>query len=116
MKQDYTGKKYIRLFCDGCGGKNKNSHIVHVLIFFFVNHAPPEIEDIQITYPVRGHSFLPADRVFGRLEKEISKFPVITSKDEYLDKFSQFGDVSLLGKDWKLFDLKQLCKDYKKST
>lgn len=59
-----------------------------VLIFWLVNHAPSAIEDIQITYPVRDHSFLPADRVFGRLEKELSKFPVITSKEEYISSLN----------------------------
>ncbi|CAG4939191.1 unnamed protein product [Colias eurytheme] len=73
----------LRLFCDGCGGQNKNNHIIHMLLFWLHNNAPPHLRQINLTFPVRGHSFLPADRVFGRLEKEIRKFPVITTPKEY---------------------------------
>lgn len=94
--QDYTGIETVRLFCDGCGGQNKNSHIIHTMLFWLINHSPTEIKQIQITYPARGHSFLPADRVFGRIEKVIKKYPVITTKEEYKEQFSgKTGDYMI---------------------
>lgn len=116
LEQDFTKKNIVRLFCDGCGGQNKNSHIIHTMLFWMVNHSPTSIQEIQITYPVRGHSFLPADRVFGRLEREIRKYPVITSKEDYFMHFSKFGEVRILGEEWRLYDIKQLCNYYKKIT
>lgn len=105
---------HLRLFCDGCGGQNKNNHIVHMILFYLLNDSPPHLKDITLFFPVRGHSFLPADRVFGRLEKEIRKKSVITSKDEYQNIFEEFGNVRRLGEDWVLKDLKSLEAHYKK--
>lgn len=31
---DLNGIKILRLFCDGCGGQNKNSHVVHALYYW----------------------------------------------------------------------------------
>ncbi|CAH2003243.1 unnamed protein product [Acanthoscelides obtectus] len=98
----------LRLFCDGCGGQNKNSHIVHALYFWLKNRPPGTLNEIQLTFPVRGHSFLPADRVFGRVEKSLRKNPTILSKDEYFEKYSEFGTVKELGIEWNLYDIKNL--------
>lgn len=106
----------LRLFCDGCGGQNKNSHIVHALYFWLQNRPPGAIKEIQLTFPVRGHSFLPADRVFGRVEKCLRTNPTIISKEEYLEIYSQFGTVKELGVDWNLYNIKNLQNCLKKIT
>lgn len=31
----------------------------------------PNIQSVEIVFPVRGHSFIPPDRVFGLIEKDI---------------------------------------------
>lgn len=98
----------IRLFCDGCGGQNKNSHILHLLMFWFCRKAPKNIKEIHLTFPVRGHSFLPPDRIFGRIEKDLRRKSIITTKEEYIEIFSKHGQVKHLGKDWQLYDLKGL--------
>lgn len=43
--------------------------------------------------------FLPADRVFGRVEKSIKTVPVITQKEEYQTIYKTHGDVLLLEQD-----------------
>ena len=53
------------LYSDGCGGQNKNANVVHYL---FTLVATGKFEHITHTFPVRGHSFLPNDRDFGRTE------------------------------------------------
>ncbi|CAH0560628.1 unnamed protein product [Brassicogethes aeneus] len=68
---DYEGNKVLRLFCDGCGGQNKNSHVIRALYHWLRVKSPKGVEEIQVTYPVRGHSFLPTGRVFGRIEKTL---------------------------------------------
>lgn len=104
----------IRLFCDGCGGQNKNSFIIHVLMQWLFSKSPKNLNEIQLNYPVRGHSFLPADRVFGRIEKDLRRCAVITKKEDYIAKISRHGDVHTLGQHWRLKDIKELSVNFKK--
>lgn len=104
----------LKLFCDGCGGQNKNSHIIHMLVFYLINDAPSHLKEINIIFPVRGHSFLPADRVFGRIEKEVRKNPILTTKEEYYEIYKKHGNLKMLGPDWKMVDIKKLEENYKK--
>lgn len=77
-------KTMLRLFCDGCG-RNKNEY-------------PENIKEIYLTFPVRDYSLLPADRVFGRIEKTVTTVPLITF-------YKRYGVVLLLEKDWGLNDV-----------
>lgn len=106
---DFTGKIHLRLFCDGCAGQNKNNHILHALMFFLANHQGP-LQSLSLTFPVRGHSFLPADRVFGRVEKLLRKKPTIVIREEYFREYEKVGKVHLLGSDWTLKDVKSLSR------
>lgn len=81
---DFTNITNLRLFADGCGGQNKNSHIIHAIMFWLRNQTSTSLKDVTITFPVRGHSYLPADRVFGRVEKEIRKHALLFTKEKIL--------------------------------
>lgn len=96
----------LRLFCDGCGGQNKNQHIVHVLMFWLLRKAPASLKEVKLYFPVRGHSFLPCDRVFGRVEKDLRKYPFLPNKEMYFEIYRKHGDLKLLGNDWALSDIK----------
>lgn len=61
---DNTGKKELRLFCDGCGGQNKNNIVLHSLMYLLSHNSKSTINKITIHFPVRGHSFLPAEIEF----------------------------------------------------
>lgn len=63
--------KHLRLFSDGCGGQNKNSHLVHALILWQHRNAPKNIESIARTFPVCDQSAMPPDRVFGQVGLEL---------------------------------------------
>lgn len=104
----------LRLFCDGCSGQNKNSHIIHSLYFWLRFKAPIHVTELLLVFPVRGHSFLPADRVFGRVEKLLRKEATISSREEYEKIYQNVGVVKRIGVDWRLFDLKQLQEGLKK--
>lgn len=96
--------KKVRCFCDGCGGQNKNTTMVSMLGFWLLNIAPSHVEEVEIIFPIVGHSFLPSDRVFGRIEKDIRKKGTIVQPEEYVEIFSKQGrTISLAGKvfDWK---------------
>lgn len=104
---DLKGKKTLRLFSYGCIAQNKNNINLQMLLHFLYI-ITSSIENILLYFPVRGHSFLPADRVFGRVEKILRKNITITSKEQYYELCKKVGDVKILGTDWKLFNTKSL--------
>ena len=97
----YEGKqpKKITMFCDGCTGQNKNNHLLHALLYWLTNKSPRHISELEVIFPVRGHSFLPADRIFGRTEKILRKKEVIVTREEYNELYEQVGIVKRFGKD-----------------
>lgn len=103
------GIKVIRLASDGCGGQNKNSTMIGMLSVWFLNFAPKNVEKLEFVYPIVGHSFLPADRVFARIEKRIKNYDVIIDPTEYANIFSDYGTVVPLG--GKVFDWKSSLQD-----
>ncbi|KAF2881630.1 hypothetical protein ILUMI_24542 [Ignelater luminosus] len=96
-------KKEIRrcldntIFSDGCAGQNKNSSIVHMLMTWLHNEAPPIIKNITLYFPVRGHSYMAADRVFGRVEKLIRSHSVVKNPEKYYELYSTIALVRKLG-------------------
>lgn len=104
---DLTNINHLRLFCDGCGAQNKNNHVLHALMYFLAQHTG-RMNKISIIFPVRGHSFLPADRCFGRVERLLRKKPTIIHKAGYFEELQKVGKVKQLGQDWHLMDVKSL--------
>lgn len=103
----------LRLFCDGCGRQNKNSHIIHTLLYW-LQKTTIIISILLLVFPVRGHSCLQADRIFGRVEQNLRKCPVIVNKEEYHQLHSDVGHVKKLRNDWKLYNVKKFETFYKK--
>lgn len=77
---DKTNITTIRLVTDGCGGQNKNCIVIGACSKWLLRN--PSIKTIEIVFPVTGHSFMPADRVFGVIEKELKKLEVILHPKE----------------------------------
>lgn len=65
--------------------------------------------------PMRGHSYMPADRVFGRIEKEYRKHEDIISPQDYCDILENTGNLLRYGKDWTVKDFKTQAKKIFKS-
>jgi hypothetical protein len=112
MTVDFNGNSTLRLFSDGCVSQNKNNIVLRTLIHF-LQKTETSIKKILLFFPVRGHSFLPADRVFGRSEKIIRKKPIVLTKEEYYECYENVGEIKVLGKDWVLYDTKSLRSFYK---
>lgn len=112
--QNFENITKIKLFADGCAGQNKNSHVMHLLMYWLYKEAPPHVTEIIITFPVRGHSYLPADRVFGRVQKEIKRHSRIILPKDYQNLYEKFGNVYVMGTDWFVYDLKALSNTFKK--
>lgn len=106
--------KQIRLFADGCAGQNKNAHMMHMLMLWLYRDAPRSVESVVVIFPIRGHSYLPADRVFGQVEKVIRSYSTIKSPLKYYEIYSKKGEVRKLGTDWIVSDVKVALNSLKK--
>lgn len=63
----------LQLFADGCGGQNKNTTLVGMCSKWLISDAPTHVTCLEIIFPMVGHSFLPPDRIFAKIEKETKK-------------------------------------------
>lgn len=97
------GIEKVRLVADGCGGQNKNS-IMLAMCFKWLSTSP--VKEIELVFPIVGHSYIPPDRVFGKIEKVLRKIEQIVEPSEYLNIFKQHGTVVELGKDVPVMDWK----------
>ena len=79
------GLERIRLCSDSCVGQNKNFTLVTALSMLALKHNVV----IEHTFPVRGHSYMPADRAFGRVELILRKKETILLAAEYYTAISQ---------------------------
>lgn len=102
---------------DGCPSKNKNTAMSTMCHKWLDNHATDNITEIELMYPVVGHSFLPPDRVFGLIEKETRKLEVIADPNDYREIFSNYSSVVNVGEgDCAVFDWKTEGKQSLKAT
>src|SRR5690606_28467453 len=86
---NFDDVKKIRLVCDGCAGQNKNSTMIGMLSTWFSQKAPSSIKTIEVVFPIVGHSYMPPDRLFGRIEKRIRKETQIIKPNEYFEIFKE---------------------------
>ena len=78
---------------DGCPGQNKNSILVTMVTYWLAKFAPNNIEDVTLIYPVTRHSYMPPDRVFGNIEREIKKYPTIVKPEMLLEVIKKFSEI-----------------------
>lgn len=104
---NYRGYSKVELFADGCGGQNKNSIMVGMCAYWLQKESPKHVKEIELIFPVVGHSYMPPDRVFALIEKDIKKRQEVIDPRDYVNIFKKFGTVISLGStecpvfDWK---------------
>jgi len=108
--------KVLRLIADGCPGQNKNSIVLTAMSMWLLNHAPQQLESVELVFPITGHSFLPPDRVFGNVEQEIKKNEKIILPCEYRTIIGKHGKVLKLGDDVDVYDFKTTAGKITKQT
>ncbi|KAL5239620.1 hypothetical protein ACI65C_007030 [Semiaphis heraclei] len=74
--------KEIYLFSDNCSGQNKNNALFQYL-YTVVKSNLYGIKQIIHRYPEPGHSFLPNDRCFGRIEKKRKRLERVYLPETY---------------------------------
>nr|CAI5859357.1 unnamed protein product [Callosobruchus analis] len=96
LKEIKKNHKEIHLFSDNCWGQNKNHTVIRMLLSLTDCGL---FEKIIHYYPVRAHSFLPCDRDFTLVKKNLRKYDrlstvhqitelIVTSCTKKYDKFS----------------------------
>lgn len=102
---DLSSTETVRLVADGCAGQNKNTIMLGMLTKW-LTEAPQNVKKIELVFPVVGHSYIPPDRVFAQIEKEIRKHEVISGPQQYIDIISKYSTVNNLGTDFEVLDWK----------
>ena len=104
----------LRLFSDSCYGQNKNMNVLSMLLAlrkaYFLHLT------INFTFPIRGHSFLPADRMFGRIEQELRRKDTILLPSDYHAVLRSHGTLLIYGDVWKAQDFKAATSRLTKTT
>lgn len=88
--------KCIRMFSDSCVGQNRN----YCVLSMFTVIASQFGLKVEWFFPVRGHSYMPADRAFGLVETQLRDIDIILLPEDYDEVFSRFGTVHVLGVDY----------------
>lgn len=116
VSSDFSNYKSLRLVSDGCSGQNKNSILITMCHYWLANNAPPHINEIEIVFPVTGHSFIPPDKVFAYIEKEIRGHETILTFQELTNIVSAHSTVKKFGQDCALYNFKDAMKNVIKNT
>lgn len=69
----------LPLYSDNCWGQNKNHALSRLLTAMTELN---EFKKIEQFYPVRGHSFLPCDRDFSIIKRELNRHDRLYSDDQ----------------------------------
>lgn len=92
---DMSKYEVVWLFVDRCGGQNKNSMIG--MLMKWLSEAPSNIHEVQL-FPIPGHSFIPPNRVFGRIGKELLTMSTIVKLEDHYNVFQKNTTVLKIGK------------------
>lgn len=74
--------KELNVFSDACPGQNRNHTFIRFLMGLSIFGR---FKNINVYFPVRGHSFLPCDRDFGTIKRVIRHHDRIYSPEQYCD-------------------------------
>lgn len=60
--------KRLEIFCDSCGGQNKNYTVFRFL--HHIIHYEKKLEHVKVTFPMRRHSYMESDKDFGLVDQK----------------------------------------------
>lgn len=86
------------------------------LLLYFINYKSTIFASIKHIFPIRGHSYMPPDQVFGRIEQKLRKIENILSPRTYHDIFKESCTVWEYGKGFEVLDFKTQVKNVIKSN
>lgn len=74
--------KNLILWSDSCGGQNRNIKLTLMLKALLVDH--PTLQTIRLRFLESGHSFLPNDTDFGRIECALKYHQRLYTPEDYM--------------------------------
>lgn len=80
----------LHLFCDNCGGQNKNHALLRAVMALVELKM---FKTIKVFFPIRGHSYLPCDRAFGLLKRKLKKIERLYTPNEYIDAITTASHI-----------------------
>lgn len=104
LQNENRSKIKLRLFSHACGSQNRNFTVIAMLIRLM--EKTKIFKETKHVFPIRGHGYLPPDRVFGNVEKNYSEMESITVPSAYYTVLNKFGKCMVLGEDWDVNDFK----------
>ncbi|XP_072399201.1 uncharacterized protein [Diabrotica undecimpunctata] len=92
-----SGVKNLYLFGDNCSGQNKNNTVIRMMMYLC---EIKKFNEVKLTFPVRGHSFMPNDRDFGIIRRKLKqeeRYYTINEVEELIMKSSKIdGKFSVI--------------------
>jgi hypothetical protein len=76
----------------------RTAHSAHTLLKGLHDDAPKTVSEILLISPVRGYSYLPADRVFNRADLQINRKSNTMTPEFYNELYSRVEEVRCVGK------------------
>lgn len=76
----------------------------------------PSIHTIELVFPVTGHSFMPADRQFGVIERKLKKMEVILHPNEITEIITECSSIVKFGSDCIVRDWRDSVRKVLKQT
>lgn len=76
------GVKHLILWSDSCGGQNRNIKLTLMLKALLDDH--PKLQTIRLRFLESGHSFLPNDTDFGRIECALKLQQRLYTPEDYI--------------------------------
>ncbi|XP_022816992.1 uncharacterized protein LOC111349897 [Spodoptera litura] len=75
--------EYLSLWSDSCGGQNRNIKMVLLLKVILASH--PTLKVIDLNFLESGHTFLPNDTDFGKIESHLKNFQRLYTAEDYVN-------------------------------
>ncbi|XP_047518759.1 uncharacterized protein LOC125058680 [Pieris napi] len=73
----------LSLWSDSCGGQNRNIKMVLLLKVILASH--PTLKVIDLNFLESGHTFLPNDTDFGKIESHLKQFQRLYTAEDYIN-------------------------------
>ncbi|KAF2349213.1 hypothetical protein FHG87_020030 [Trinorchestia longiramus] len=78
--KNWSAIEHVKTFSDCCGGQNRNRTMISFMMWACRNF---DLKSWEHRFMEPGHSYLPNDSDFGKIEKRKKKYGPIYSKDTY---------------------------------
>ncbi|KAJ8895690.1 hypothetical protein PR048_001026 [Dryococelus australis] len=85
----------LKTIIDRCGGQYNNSLMGAMITKWF-----------ELLFPMTRHRYIPSEKVFGFIERDLKKHEIIRTREEAYDQVSKHSTVKQVGKDTKMYDYK----------